>query len=100
MLEGVAGCYEQLHSIQIYVALCCSVLQCVAVRCSVLQCVAESYEQLRSIQIYPPAPMNYAKICMGWPRQDASWELVPHWYTYFPPDRFLSGGNEEANYVE
>jgi hypothetical protein len=47
-----------------------------------------------------PVTMNYAKIFKGWPRRDASEELVPSWYTYLPSDRFLSGENEEANYVE
>jgi len=45
--------------------------------------------------------MNHAKILkVGWPCQDASWELVTRWYKSFPPGRFLPGGNEEANYVE
>ena len=48
----------------------------------------------------PTAPMNHAKIVKGWTRQDVSWELVPRWYKLFPHGRFLSCGNEEANYVE
>jgi len=48
----------------------------------------------------PPAHMNHGKTFKGWPCRDASWELVPFWYTWFPTDTFLSDGNEEANYVE
>ena len=48
----------------------------------------------------PPTPMNRAKIFKGWSRQDVSWELVPRGYKSFPPGRFLSVGNEKANYVE
>jgi len=48
----------------------------------------------------PCTPMNNAKTFKGWSRQDASLELVPRWYKSFPPGRFLSVGNEVANYVE
>ena len=48
----------------------------------------------------PPAHMNHVKIFKGWPLRDAPSMLVQLWYTTFPPDRFLSGGNEQTNYVE
>jgi len=40
--------------VQVYVAVCCSVLQCVAVCCSVLQCVAVCCSGMRREHLIPP----------------------------------------------
>jgi len=46
------------------------------------------------IYVYPPDPMNHAKIFKGWSPRDAPSELVPQWYKTFPPDHF---GRVEMN---
>ena len=38
--HGAGRLILKSHAAKLYVAICCSVLQCVAVCCSVLQCVA------------------------------------------------------------
>jgi len=43
--------------------------------------------------------MNHVKIFKGWPLRDTPLELVQLMNKTFPSDRFLSGGNEEANFV-
>ena len=56
MLQCVAVAFRTLDSAKVhvsimylYVAVCCSVLQCVAVCCSVLQCVAACYIVVKCI---------------------------------------------------
>ena len=52
------------------------------------------------IHVTPPAPMNYIKYLRAGHRRNAFSNLVPRQYKSFPPDRFLSGGNQEHNWVE
>jgi len=45
-------------------------------------------------------PYESCKIFKGRPRRNAFSNLVHRQYKSFPPDRFLSGGNQEHNWVE
>jgi len=45
-------------------------------------------------------PYESCKIIKGGPRRNAFSNLVHRQYKSFPPDRFLSGGNQEHNWVE
>jgi len=60
VLQCVAVCYSELKYVAVlsgdrpralYVAVCCSVLQCVAVCCSVLQCVAVCCRVLQCVAV-------------------------------------------------
>jgi len=45
-------------------------------------------------------PYEWCKIFKGRRRRNAFSNLVHRQYKSFPPDRFLSGGNQERNWVE
>ena len=53
--------------------------------------------QRQITRLHSARPYESVKIFKGWPPRDAPSKLVQLWYKTFPPDRFLSGGNEEPN---
>jgi len=51
VLQCVARISHSSYDAGLFVAVCCSVLQCVAVYCSVLQCAAECYSVLQCVAV-------------------------------------------------
>ena len=113
-------CYRALPCVLRCVALCCSVtdMKRVISNCwaAVARCVSDTeivsfFLSIRNFgfdlsliyikhEIYTSArPYESCKIFKGRPRRNVFSNLVHRQYRSFPPDRFLSGGNQQHNWV-